>query len=98
MEEGNSIRDTLKDRFRVLLALKMGHDEAYEMSCDLADAAFDVLGVSPEMQDKPEDTRTKCRRFVLALLTEHGANSAGLKKKLLRCGFGVEELEAFINQ
>ena len=54
MEEGNSIRDTLKDRFRILLALQLGHDEAYEMSCDLADAAFDVLGVPPDMQDATE--------------------------------------------
>ena len=54
MEEGNSIRDTLKDRFRILLSQELGHDEAYEKACDLADAAFDVLGVPPDMQDATE--------------------------------------------
>uniref|UniRef100_A0A6M3MFD7 Uncharacterized protein n=1 Tax=viral metagenome TaxID=1070528 RepID=A0A6M3MFD7_9ZZZZ len=96
MEEGNSIRDTLKDRFRVLLAMKMGHDEAYEMSCDLADAAFDVLGMSPEMQDKPEEPLDKIKCFVDHLMAE--LSNEEIVRIMRNCNLEDEDIETFMNK
>ena len=55
---GNSIRDTMKDNIREIL----GHHHSIDpievdanLTGNIADAAFSVLGISEEVQDRTED-------------------------------------------
>lgn len=52
MVEGNSLRDTVKDAIRSCLTKNgVEQDKANEMTYDLADDVFDVLGIPVEYQD-----------------------------------------------
>ena len=52
MVEGNSLRDTVKDTIRACLSANgVEQGKADEITYDLADNIFDVLGISDEYQD-----------------------------------------------
>ena len=50
----NSLRDEMKDELNAALCvLNLSEDEINELTPELADVVFDVLGIMPERQDMP---------------------------------------------
>ena len=53
----NSMRDEVKDAIAKVLVIKpepKSFSEAYELSAEIADAVFEVLGIDETTQDKPK--------------------------------------------
>jgi len=52
----NSVRDEMKDELRSALCVtNLSDDEINELTPELADVVFDVLGITPERQDMEYD-------------------------------------------
>ena len=60
----NSSRDSVKDAIRDVLLQNINHDDGTlvageeminDITYEIADAVFDVLGIEPTIQDMPEE-------------------------------------------
>jgi hypothetical protein len=77
MEEGNSIRDQMKDEIREFMAqhYHIGSSEVdYDMVCDLTDVIFAVLYIDENTQDTSYKEYVERRNFIQKQLQVHVDN------------------------